>query len=378
LKAYLDNAATTEVSEQVFKAMEPYFRQHYGNPSSLHNLGIENRKMINTSKKIIANYLHCDYKEIHFTSCGTESINWAIKGLALANKVKNEIITTRIEHHATLHTVQFLEENGYVVHYCDVDQEGFMNLTHLEALLNDNTLMVSIVMGNNEIGTIQDIETISKLCNEYSTYLHVDAVQALTHIPLDLSALNCDLVSFSGHKLHGPKGIGILYIKEGTKIENLLHGGQQENKRRSRTENVPYIIGMTVAIEEGYKYLTSNMVRLNDYAQYFLQELDKAGIEYRLNGPQIGETRLPGNINISLKNINSHELLFELNKYDIYASSGSACDSTSVFPSHVLQAIQVPEEYIHGSLRFSIGDTTSFEEVTYAVKTLIKIIKENQ
>jgi cysteine desulfurase len=377
LKAYLDNAATTGVSEQVFKAMEPYFLTNYGNPSSLHDMGIMTRKVINTSKKKIAELLHCDYKEIHFTSCGTESINWAIKGIAFSNKVKNEIITTRIEHHATLHTVNFLEQNGYVIHYVDVDEMGFIKLNHLQSLLNENTLLVSIIMGNNEIGTLQNIKEISKLCNQSGTYLHVDAVQVLTHVPLDLSMLNADLVSFSGHKFHAPKGIGILYIKHDTKIENLIHGGQQEYGLRSGTENVPYIVGITEAIVEGYKHLESNMIRLNDYAEYFINELDKSGIPYKLNGPNVGPNRLPGNINISIQNMDGHELLYELNKQGVFASTGSACDSENILPSHVLKALQVSDEYINGSLRFSIGDTTTFEEVQYSVKTLINIVKEN-
>ena len=251
MKVYLDNASTTNVSKQVYEAMKPYFKKEFGNPSSLHNKGISNRKVINSSRKTIAKLLNCNHKEIAFTSCGSESINWALKGLAFKNKTKGEIITTRVEHHATLHAVEFLESMGYIIHYLDVDKNGFINLDQLRNTVNDNTLVVSILMANNEIGTIQNMKEISEICNQASTYLHVDAVQVLCHHDLDLSELNADLVSFSGHKFHAPKGIGILYIKEGTAIENLIHGGQQENNHRAGTENVPYIVGITKAIELG-------------------------------------------------------------------------------------------------------------------------------
>ena len=376
MKAYLDNAATTKVSKEVFKSMKPFFENSFGNPSSLHNKGIETKKIINGCHKKVAELLGCHHSEIHFTSCGTESINWAIKGIAFNNRTKSEIITTKIEHHATLHTIQFLEKRGYIVHYLDVDEQGFINLSQLKELVNYNTLIVSIIMANNEIGTIQNMKEISEICEKASTYLHVDAVQVLTHVPINLSELNADLVSFSGHKLHAPKGIGILYIKEGTKIVNLLHGGQQEHELRSGTENVPYIVGLTTAIEEGMKTMDANMVRQNEYISYMLEELNRNDIDYRLNGPKIGENRLPGNLNISFKDLDGSDITYYLNKAGIYVSTGSACDSTSIEPSHVLQAINVPQDYIHASLRITVGDDTTFEEVEYATKTLIEIIKD--
>lgn len=376
MKAYLDNAATTGVSKSVFDVMEPFFKEEYGNPSSLHNKGINNRRVINSSRKSIAKLLGCDHKEIHFTSCGTESINWAIKGLALNNRVKSEIITTKIEHHATLHTCQYLENRGYTLHYVDVDSQGFIDLDHLRSLINENTLLVSVIMANNEIGTIQDMKSIQEICLENSTYLHVDAVQVISHTPIHLHDLNADLVSFSGHKFHAPKGIGILYIKSGTKIENLLHGGQQEHKRRSGTENIAFIAGIAKALEDGLKHMESNIIRLNDFSNYFLDKLNKADIDYILNGPEIGNSRLPGNLNISFKDLDGSDLTYYLNKANIYVSTGSACDSESIEPSHVLRTINVPSDYINASIRFSIGDTTSFEEVEYAVNTLISIIKE--
>ena len=376
MKAYLDNAATTGVSKEVFEAMKPYFHDSFGNPSSLHNKGIEMKKVINGCHKKVAELLGCHHTEIHFTSCGTESINWAIKGIAFKNKTKSEIITTKIEHHATLHTIQFLEKRGYIVHYLDVDKEGFIDLDQLRKLVSDNTLIVSIIMANNEIGTVQNMKEISEICENASTYLHVDAVQVATHLPLSLDELNADLVSFSGHKFHAPKGVGVLYIKKGTKIENLLHGGQQEHELRSGTENVPYIVGFTKALEVGIKSMFSNILRQNEYIQYILDELDKANVDYILNGPKIGENRLPGNLNISIKDLDGSDVTYYLNKAGIYVSTGSACDSTSIEPSHVLQAINVPDDYIHASLRISVGDDTTFEEVEYATKTLIEIITE--
>lgn len=377
MKVYLDHAATTGVSKEVYQAMEPYFEKEFGNPSSLHSKGIKTRRVINSSRKIIAELLNCNHKEIHFTSCGTESINWALKGLAYSNKTKGEVITTRIEHHATLHTVEFLESLGYIIHYLDVNHQGFVNLDQLRQLINNNTLVVSIIMANNEIGTIQNVKEIKEICELSSTYLHLDAVQVLAHVEIDLLKLGADLVSFSGHKLHAPKGIGILYIKEGTHITNLLHGGQQENGLRSGTENVPYIVGITKAIELGIKHLESNRERLNEYALYFLNELKKANIDFVLNGPEIGKNRLPGNLNLSFKNSDGNDITYYLNKADIYVSTGSACDSESIEPSHVLKEIGVPQDYIDASIRFSIGDATEFEELEYTLKHLISIIKEN-
>jgi cysteine desulfurase len=378
MEVYLDNASTTQVSKEVFEVMKPYLVSEFGNPSSLHNKGIRIRKVINSSRKQIAQLLNCDCKEIYFTSCGTESTNWALKGLAFANKTKGEIITTKIEHHATLHTVQFLEELGYIIHYLDVDKEGFINLTQLRRLINNNTLVVSIILANNEIGTIQNIEEISKICETSSTYLHLDAVQAISHIPINIKELNVDLISISGHKFHAPKGIGLLYIKEGTHITNLMHGGQQENKLRSGTENVPYIVGITKALDIGINKYNKYADRLNKYAQYFLDKLKENNIDFILNGPQIGDNRLPGNLNISFKDFDGSDITYYLNKAGIMVSTGSACDSTSIEPSHILKAINVPSDYIDASIRFSIGEYTTFEELEYATNTLIRILNDLQ
>jgi len=373
---YLDNASTTQVSKEVFEEMKPFLIEEYGNPSSLHNKGIKVRKVINSSRKKVAELLNCSHKEIFFTSCGTESTNWALKGLAFANKTKGEIITTKIEHHATLHTVQFLEELGYIIHYLDVDKEGFIDLEQLKLLINDNTLVVSIILANNEIGTIQNIKEISDICNMSSTYLHVDAVQAISHMNIDLSEMKIDLMSISGHKFHAPKGIGLLYIKQGTHIKSLIHGGQQENDMRSGTENVPYIVGITKAMEVGLNKYTEYENRLNEYAKYFLERLKNAGIDFILNGPNIGKNRLPGNLNLSFKDFDGSDITYYLNKAGIYVATGSACDSTSIEPSHVLKAINVPSEYIHASIRFSICEYTTFKEVEYTCDKLIEILNE--
>jgi cysteine desulfurase len=376
MEVYLDNASTTKVSKEVYSSMKPYFKEDFGNPSSLHNKGIEIRKKVNSSRKKIASLLHCSHKEIYFTSCGTEATNWALKGLAFKNKAKSEIIITKIEHHATLHTCQFLEELGYTIHYLDVDKEGFIDLEQLKSLISDNTLVVSIILANNEIGTIQKMDEISKICEAYSTYLHVDAVQAITHMEINLQELNIDLMSVSGHKFHAPKGIGFLYIKKGTSIVNLIHGGQQEHDLRSGTENVPYIVGITTALENGINDYTKYEDRGNKNASLFLKELDKANIDYILNGPLIGENRLPGNINLSFKDLDGSDITYYLNKANIYVSTGSACDSESIEPSHVLKAIKVPSDYINASIRFSFGKYTTKDEVLYSSEKLIGIIKD--
>lgn len=375
MEVYLDNASTTSVSKEVLEAMLPYFTNEFGNPSSLHELGIKNRKVINKSRNSIAKLLNCKKNEIHFTSCGTESINWALKGLAFKNNSKFEIVTTNAEHHATSQTCNFLETLGFTINYLKVDSKGFINIDELRSIVNDNTLVVSIIMANNEIGTIQNIREISKVCNQASTYLHVDAVQAVCHTSLDLKDLNVDLLSISGHKFQGPKGIGLLYIKDGIHLQSLIHGGQQEHKKRAGTENVPYIVGFAKALELGIANLGQYTERLNNYAKLFLKRLDIESFDYILNGPDIGEDRLPGNLNLSFKGIDGLVLTYLLDKRGIYVSTGSACDSESIEPSHVIEAIGVPRDYINATVRFSIGNETTSEEVDYVIDNLIDILK---
>ncbi len=371
---YLDNAATTKVAKEVFEAMKPYFDEEYGNPSSMHDKGIKMRKLINETKKDIAKMLNCNSNQLIFTSCGTEATNLALKGIAFSSTQKAEIITTKIEHHATLNTTLFLEKLGFIVHYLDVDNEGFIDINQLQELINNDTLVVSIILANNEIGTIQNINEIAQICKNNSIYLHVDAVQALCHIPIDMQELNADFVSFSGHKFHAPKGIGMLYVKEKEHLESLLHGGAQEYGKRAGTENVPYIVGFHKALSLGIRNLSSYKKRLNQYSTIVLDMLNKAKIDYRLNGPKIGENRLPGNLNISFPNIDGSELLFYLNKQNVFVSTGSACDSTNTLPSHVLRAIKVPDQYINGSIRISIGNYNTKDEVIEATKILISLL----
>ncbi len=378
MKVYLDNASTTSVSKEVLEVMMPFFKEEFGNPSSLHKAGITSKKAVNNSRSKIAELLNCKRSEVFFTSCGTESTNWAIKGIAANSRTKSDIITTRIEHHATLNTCQYLESRGYTLLYVDVDNQGFVDLDHLRSLVSGNTLIVSIFMANNEIGTIQNIEEISEICDEANTFLHIDAVQAACHTSLDLTKMNVDLLSISGHKFHGPKGIGLLYIKEGTKLAPLLHGGQQEQKQRAGTENVAYIVGMTRALEVGLANLEDYVHRVNTYSKMFLKRLDEAEIDYILNGPEIGEKRLPGNLNLSFKGIDGTVLEYLLNRKGIYVSTGSACDSQSIEPSHVLTEIRVPEDYINATIRFSIGNDTTFEELNYVIDNLIDIIMKEK
>lgn len=374
MEVYLDNASTTIVRKEVFEVMKPFFTTQFGNPSSLHKKGMENRKIINQSRKKIAELLHCSHKEIFFTSCGTESINWALQGLALENKTKSEIITTRIEHHATLETCKFLEDRGYTLKYVDTDDLGFVDLVHLDELITENTLFVSILLANNEIGTIQHAKSISDICFKNSTYLHFDAVQALCHTPIDLEELNADLVSFSGHKFNAPKGIGMLYKKESVKLGTLIHGGQQENDMRAGTENIAYIVGLTKALELGLEDFGPYKERLNSYSSYILSQLQDNNIDFILNGPEVGDYRLPGSINISIKDIDGDTLTYYLNKRGVYVSTGSACDSTRIEPSHVVRAIHVPSDYINATLRITAGNHNTFEEIEYATAVIIEEI----
>jgi cysteine desulfurase len=374
---YLDNAATTKVSKEVFDAMKPYFTTHFGNPSSIHQAGIENRKAINQARHQIASLLHADASEIVFTSGGTEASNLCLKGLAFTNHTKGEIITTKVEHHATLNTVKFLENLGYSVFYLNVDKEGFIDLEELRALLTPNTLVVSIILANNEIGTIQQIQEIKELCDQASTYLHVDAVQAITHIPINIHELGVDFMSISAHKFHGPKGIGALYIKKGIELTPLIHGGSQEKHRRAGTENVPYIIGFAKALELGQKDLADYRRRLDDYSDYLLNRLAENEIIYRLNGPKIGPNRLPGNLSLTFPNCDCHDLQYHLHRKGIYVSTSSACDSDSIEISHVIKAIYPAyEDHKDGAIRVSLGTDTKYEDIDAFVSEVASYINK--
>lgn len=370
---YMDNAATTPVKKEVLEEMMPYFTEKYGNPSSVYSLGNISKRAVESAREKVAKVLHADKREIFFTGGGSEADNWAIKGIAFGNKDKgNHIITTRIEHHGILHTCEYLQKNGFEVTYLDVDKYGLINLENLKNAITDKTILISIMFANNEIGTIQPIKEIGEIAKENKIYFHTDAVQAIGHIDINVKELNIDLLSLSAHKFYGPKGIGALYIRQGVKIDPLISGGGQERNRRAGTENVPGIVGMGKAIELAYENLDEHndkLIRLRDS----LIEKIQSNIPYvRLNGHPT--YRLPGNVNMCFQFIEGESLLLSLDMERIAGSSGSACTSGSLDPSHVLLAIGLPHEIAHGSLRLSLGDFNTEEELDYVVEKLIKIV----
>ncbi|RVU55235.1 cysteine desulfurase family protein [Anaerosphaera multitolerans] len=365
-----DKAATTKLRKEVLEEMLPYLEDYYGNASSMYRIGQKSKGVIESSRTKIAELLNCKATEIYFTSGGTESDNWAIKGVAdtFQNKGRH-IITTKIEHHAVLHTMEFLESRGYEVTYLNVDGEGFVDLKELENSIRNDTILISVMYANNEIGTIEPIETISEIAKRRNILFHVDGVQALGNIKIDLEKLNVDLMSFSGHKVNGPKGIGILYVKNGTKITPLIHGGTQERGKRAGTENVAGIVGLGKAIECAVENLEEKRVQLLPLRDKLIEDLTSIkGIV--LNGPIL--KRLPGNVNISIEGVKSQELLIFLDMKNICASSGSACTTGSIEPSHVLKAIGLNDDLAKNSLRLSLDYENTFEEV----ETVTNILKD--
>ena len=372
-RIYLDNAATTAVSPEVLTAMLPYFTECYGNPSSIHSTGRDAHKAVDAARRQVAAAINADPAEIYFTAGGSESDNWAIKGTAFAKRDKgNHIITTAIEHHAVLHTCQWLEKQGFEVTYLPVDENGLVSVEDVEKAITDKTILISIMAANNEIGTIEPIEEIAKIAHAHHVLFHTDAVQAIGAIPVDVRAIGCDLLSLSGHKFHGPKGVGALYIKQGTRIDNLIHGGAQERGRRASTENVAGIVGMAEAIELATANIPEKAARISALRDQLIDGLTT--LPYvRLNGHRT--KRLPGNVNVSVRFIEGESLLLRLDLAGVAASSGSACTSGSLDPSHVLLAIGLPHEIAHGSLRLSLSDTTTQEEVDYVLSVLPGIIE---
>ena len=370
---YLDHAATTYVKPEVLEEMMPYFTQNFGNPSGFYSLSRETAIAVDKARLQVANGINADRSEIYFTGGGSEADNWAVKGVALANRNKgNHIITTKIEHHAILHTCQYLEKHGFEVTFLDVDEEGFINLEQLKNAITDKTIIVSVMFANNEIGTIQDIKEIGRICKEKGVYFHTDAVQAVGHVEIDVKDMNIDLLSMAGHKIYGPKGIGALYIRKGVKIDNLIHGGGQERARRAGTENVASIVGLGKAVELATNNIQEKAEKALVLRNYLIEELLK--IPYtRLNGPI--NHRLPGNVNISFEFIEGESILLSLDFEGICASSGSACTSGSLDPSHVLLAIGLPHEKAHGSLRLTLGDETTKEEIDYTLSKIPPIIE---
>ena len=370
---YFDNAATTQVNQDVIKEMLPYFSIEYGNPSSLYSIGRRAKRALEEARRKIANIINCKPNEIYFTSCGTESDNLAIKGIAYANKEKGKhIITSKIEHPAVLNTCKELEEQGYKVTYLDVDQNGIVNVEQLKASIKTDTILITIMFANNEIGTIQPIEEIGKIAKENNIIFHTDAVQAMGNLKIDVKKLNINALSMSAHKFYAPKGIGALYVGEDVNFKQIQNGGHQEKNKRAGTENLAEIVGMSKALELIYKNFENHNNKIKELRDYYIEKIQNNIVDSKLNGDRIN--RLPGNANMSFKNINAEELLFELDDKGICASAGSACSSGSTSPSHVLTAIGLPPEWANGTLRVTIGMNNTKEEVDYLINALVEIV----
>lgn len=371
---YMDYAATTYTKKEVLEEMLPYFTENYGNPSSIYSLSRTTKRAIDISRDRVAKALNAEPSEIFFTGSGSEADNWAIKGVAFANRKKgNHIITTQIEHHAVLHTCEYLEKQGFEVTYLPVNEEGFISIDDLAAAIKDTTILVSVMFANNEIGTIQPIKEIGKLCREKKVLFHTDAVQAVGNIPIDVKDMNIDLLSLAAHKFYGPKGVGALYIRKGVRIDNLIHGGGQERARRAGTENVAGVVGLGKAIELAVSTMEEKNAKLKALRDKLIEGLLKVPYT-RLNGPR-GENRLPGNVNVCFQYIEGESVLLLLDDVGICASSGSACTSGALDPSHVLLAIGLPHEIAHGSLRLSLGESNTEEEVDYVLEVIPKIVQ---
>ncbi|MCI8805222.1 MAG: cysteine desulfurase NifS [Clostridiales bacterium] len=370
---YFDNAATTRVRPEVVNVMSEYFSESYGNPSSIYKIAQENKTAVEKGREQVAKAINAEKNEIYFTAGGSEADNWAIKGIAECYSDKGKhIITLSIEHHAVLHTCQYLESKGFEVTYLPVNEFGLVEIKELKKAIRDDTILISVMFANNEIGSVQPIKEIGSLAREKGIIFHTDAVQAVGHIPIDVKDMNIDLLSMSAHKFYGPKGIGALYIRKGIKIKPLIHGGAQERNRRAGTENVPGIIGMGLALE----LITSELSEEENRLIYLRDKLIDGilnNIPYsRLNGDR--ENRLPGNVNISFEFIEGESILLMLDMKGICASSGSACTSGSLDPSHVLLSIGLPHEKAHGSLRLTLGMFNTEDEVDYIIKELPPII----
>ena len=373
-RIYLDNAATTAVSPAVMAAMLPYFTEVYGNASSIHGFGREAKRAIENARRQVMKALHAAApQEIYFTAGGSESDNWAIKGVALAHQ-SGHIITTAIEHHAVLHTCQWLEKQGYDVTYLPVDEYGRVTAAQVEKAIKPDTILVSVMAANNEVGTIQPIAEIGKLCREHGVLFHTDAVQAVGAIPIDVQAMNIDLLSLSAHKLHGPKGVGALYVRKGVKIDNLIHGGAQERGFRAGTENLPGIVGLGKAIEIAHANLDDNASCMTTLRQRLIDGLMARVPDTRLNGHPT--ERLPGNANLSFDKVEGEALLLRLDLVGVAGSSGSACTSGTLDPSHVLMALGLTQAQANGALRLTLGTDTTREEIDAVLDILPPIVED--
>ena len=374
-RVYLDYAATTPCDPQVIKAMEPYFFEKFGNASSIHSFGQEAKKAIEDSRLMLASFLGAEPSEIVFTSGGTESNNFAIKGVAYALEKKgNHIITTVIEHHAVIEPCKFLEKRGFKVSYVPVDKYGLVSPEDIKRAITDKTILISVMHANNEIGTIQPVAEIGKIAKEKGIYFHTDAVQTLGHIPVNVDELNANLVSLSAHKFYGPKGVGALYIRKGTRIERFLHGGDQENGRRASTHNASGIVGLGKAIELCRDKMDKEAEFQMSLRDELIKEIPNKISEVSLNGhPTL---RLPNNVNFSIKYIEGESILLNLDMLGIACSTGSACTSSSLEPSHVLLAIGLAHEIAHGSLRITMGRWTQESDISYLLENLPKIVEK--
>ena len=374
-QVYLDYSATTPVKKEVLDAMLPYFSEFYGNPSSLYAIAGEPKEALAKARKQVADLIGAGEKEITFTSCGTEADNWAVMGAADALKNKgNHIITTKIEHHAMLHSCEFLEKHGYEVTYLDVDSEGLVDPAALEAAITDKTILISIMFVNNEVGTVEPIKELAALAKKHNILFHTDAVQALGNMEIDVKELGVDMMSMSAHKIYGPKGIGALYIRKGVRISNYMHGGAQENKKRAGTENTAGIVGFGKAAELARIHLQEHIQHTSSLRDYLIQQVQEQIDHVYVNGSR--EHRHPGNANLTFEFIEGEAMLLYLDMNGIAVSTGSACSSASLTPSHVLSAMGVPVERIHGTLRLTVGDMTTKEDIDYVVSTLKNVVNK--
>ena len=373
-RLYMDYSATTPVKQEVVDAMMPYFTETFGNASSFHGFGRDAKNVLDKSRAQVASLINAKSNEIYFTAGGTESDNWAIEGVAFANKAKgNHIITSKVEHHAVLHTCEYLEKHhGFEVTYLDVDAEGRIRVEDVENAIKDNTILITIMFANNEVGTIQPIKEITEIAHAHGALMHTDAVQASGNIPVDVKDLDVDLMSMSGHKIYGPKGIGALYVKKGIKIHNFIHGGAQERKKRAGTENIPAIVGYGKAAELAKNNMEHHVTELTRLREKLLNGIVETIPHVKVNGHRTD--RLPGNANVSFEFIEGEGILLLLDQLGIGASSGSACTSGSLDPSHVLMALGLPHELAHGSLRLTVGDFTTEDDIDYILENLPKVI----
>lgn len=371
---YMDNAATTQVYPEVLEAMNPFFTEYYGNPSALYSFADEAENAVDKARDTVADLIGAKKEEIYFTGGGSESDNWALKATAEAYSKKGKhIITTTIEHHAILHTAQWLEKNGFEVTYVNVDEDGKVKLDELEAAIRPDTILISVMAANNEIGTIQPLKEIGEIARRHGVLFHTDAVQAFAHIPINVDEMNIDMLSASGHKINGPKGIGVMYIRKGVQIRSFIHGGAQERQRRAGTHNVPGIVGLGKAVELSKANMEKNAEYERELRDYLIERVTTEIPFTKLNGHKTD--RLPNNANFCFRFIEGESMLILLDQAGVCASSGSACTSGSLDPSHVLLAIGVPHEIAHGSLRLTVSEKNTKEEVDYLVDKLKAIIE---